>query len=159
MSDSPAMRRGLPSPALVIASVALFAALAGAGFAASVALVKSPRPVTLVSGSMSANGKLIGGLSHGTERSTGVYTLTINGNPFAANKFFPQPRLSVTPQVITISGSGFDQKVPATCEIASETMTPNGSATAEVDCFTYDPASGWKPADAAFDFQMLGASR
>jgi hypothetical protein len=160
MSDSRAMRRRLPSPALVIASIALFVALGGAGFAASLALVKAPQRTTLISGSMSANGKLIGGLSHGTERSTGVYTLTINGNTFALhNKSFPQPRLSVTPQVITISGSGFDQKVPATCEIASETIAQNGSATAEVDCFTYDPASGWHPADAAFDFQMVGPSR
>jgi hypothetical protein len=153
------MRRRLPSPALVIASIALFAVLGGAGFAASVALVRAPKPVTLVSGVMSANGKLIGGLSHGTERSTGVYTLTINGATFAPFKPFPEPRLSVTPHMITISGSGFDQKVPATCEIASETIAKDGSATAEVDCFTYDPASGWKPASAAFDFQMLGASR
>jgi len=153
------MRRRLPSPALVIASLALFVALAGAGVAASLALVRSPKPVMLVSGSMSANGKLIGGLAHGTEKSTGVYTLTINGDTFAPNKTFLLPRMSVTPQVITISGSGFEQKVPPTCEVASETIAQNGSATAEVDCFTYDAASGWQPADAAFDFQMLGPSR
>jgi hypothetical protein len=153
------MRRRLPSPALVIGSIALFAALGGAGFAASVALVKAPKPVTLVSGSMSANGKLLGGLSHGTERSPGVYTLTINGTPFAANKVFPLPRLSVTPHMITITGSGFDRTVPATCEIANETIAKDGSATAEVDCFTYDPAAGWTPASAAFDFQLLGPSR
>lgn len=153
------MRRRLPSPALVIASVALFVALAGSGVAAALALVRAPKPVTLVSGSMSADGKLIGGLSHGTERSTGVYTLTINGNTFAPNKSFLQPRLSITPQVITISGAGFEQKVPPTCEVASETIAANGSATAEVDCFTYDPASGWQPADAGFDFQMVGPSR
>ena len=154
------MRRRLPSPALVIASIALFLAVGGAGYAASVALVKAPKPTTLISGSVLANGKLIGGLAHGTERSTGVYTLTINGNPFAANnKLFVQPRLSVTPQVITISGSGFEQKVAPTCAVASEKFAPAGSATAEVDCFTYDPATGWVPSDAAFDFQMAGPSR
>ena len=154
------MRRRLPSPALVIASLALFLALGGAGFAAATALVKAPKPVTLVSGSMSANGKLLGGLSHGTEKSTGVYTLTINGNTFAPNnKLFLQPRLSISPQVITINGSGFEQKIAPTCAVATETIAANGSATAEVDCFTYDAASGWVPADAAFDFQMLGPSR
>src|SRR3954468_15331033 len=153
------MRRRLPSPALVIASVALFLALGGAGFAASLALVHAPQRTTLISGSMSANGKLIGGLSHGTEKSTGVYTLTINGNTFAShNKLFLQPRLSVTPQVITISGSGFEQKVAPTCAVATETIASNGSATAEVDCFTYEPASGWKPAGAAFHFPMLLSS-
>jgi hypothetical protein len=153
------MRRRLPTPALVIASIALFVALGGAGFAAATALVKAPQPVTLVSGSMSADGKLIGGLSHGTEKSTGVYTLTINGNTFAPhNKVFLVPRLSVTPQVITISGSGFDQKLPPTCAVANETFAPNGSARAEVDCFTYNAATGWVPADAAFDFQVAGPS-
>ncbi len=108
---------------------------------------------------MSANGKLIGGLSHGTERSKGVYTLTISGNQFAPNsKLFLAPRLSITPQVITISGSGFEQKIPPTCTVASEKIAPNGGATAEVDCFTYDPAAGWAPTEAAFDFQMLGPS-
>jgi hypothetical protein len=99
-------------------------------------------------------------LSHGTERSTGVYTLTINGLTFSPNnKVFLQPRLSVTPQVITISGSGFQQKVVPTCAVASESIRPNGSALAEVDCFTFDAAKGsWVPADAAFDFQMLGPS-
>ena len=154
------MRRRLPSPALVIASIALFVALGGAGFAASLALVKAPQRTTLVSGSMSANGKLIGGLSHGTERSTGVYTLTINGTPFRSHdQIFLQPRLSVTPQVITISGSGFDQKIVPSCAVADEKFAANGSATAEVDCFTYDAKAGWQPADAAFDFQMAGPSR
>jgi hypothetical protein len=138
---------------------ALFVALAGAGVAASLALVRAPKPVMLVSGSMSANGKLIGGLSHGTEKSTGVYTLTINGDAFAPNKSFPAPRLSVTPQVITIQGSGFEQKVVPTCAVASETIASNGGATAEVDCFTYDPAAGWQPSEAAFDFLMIGPSR
>ena len=34
-----------------------------------------------------------------------------------------------------------------------------GSATAEVDCFAYDPAAGWQPASTAFDFQIVGPSR
>jgi hypothetical protein len=158
VSDSSrSMRRRLPSPALVIASIALFLALGGAGFAASLALVKAPKPITLVSGSMSASGKLIGGLSHGTEKSTGVYTLTIIGNTFGLTKAFPQPRLNVTP-TITVQGSGLAPSPPS-CAVASETIAANGGATAEVDCFRYDPATGWKPAEAGFDFQMVGPSR
>ncbi len=151
------MRRRLPSPALVIASIALFLALGGAGFAASLALVKAPQPTTLVSGSMSANGKLIGSLSHGTERSTGVYTLTINGDTFAHGRAaFPQPRLSVTP-TLTISGKGAAPN-PPTCSVVSEVIGANGGATAEVDCFTYEPAAGWMPTSVGFDFQMVGPS-
>ncbi len=152
------MRRRLPSPALIVAMIALFAALGGAGFAASLALVKAPQPVTLVSGSMSASGKLIGGLSHGTERSPGVYTLTISGNTFGLNKSsFPQPRLSVTP-TLTIAGSGAAANPPS-CAVAAEKLASNGGATAEVHCFVYDPAAGWVPASTGFDFQMLGPSR
>jgi len=33
-----------------------------------------------------------------------------------------------------------------------------GGATLEVDCFTYDAASGWQPASATFDFQIVGPS-
>jgi hypothetical protein len=154
------MRRRLPTPALVIACIALFVALGGAGFAASVAMVKAPQLTTLVSGSMSANGKLIGGLSHGTERSAGVYTLTITGGTFAFNnKSFPQPRLSVTP-TLTIVGKAGAATPPPSCAVASEAIASNGRATAEVDCFTYDAAAGgWVPTSTGFDFQMLGPSR
>ncbi len=150
------MRRRLPTPALVIACIALFVALGGAGFAASFALVKAPQPTTLVSGSMSANGKLIGGLSHGTEISPGHYTFTLPANTFRVTRLFPQPRLSVTP-TLTISGIGAAVSPPS-CAVASEKLSANGGATAEVDCFTYDPATGWKPAEAGFDFQMIGQS-
>ena len=153
------MRRRLPSPALIIASIALFVALGGAGFAASFALVKAPQPTKLISGNMSASGKLIGGLAHGTERSPGVYTLTISGSQFALhNTSFPQPRLSVTP-TLTISGKNGAATNPPTCTVVSEAIGANGGATAEVDCFTYNPAAGWVPTSAGFDFQMLGPSR
>lgn len=138
---------------------ALFVALGGAGFAASVAMVQAPQLTTLVSGSMSPNGKLIGSLAHGTERSTGVYTLTINGNGFAfANKSFPQPRLMVSP-AITIVGKTGAPPSPPSCAVASETIGSNHRATAEVDCFTYDAKAGWVPTNAGFDFQLLGPSR
>ena len=129
MSDTPAMRRRLPSPALVIGMVALFVALGGAGFAASVAMVQAPQRTTLVSGNMSANGKLIGGLSHGTERSTGVYTLTITGGTFAFDdKSFPQPRLSVTPTLTIAGKAGASTPPPPSCAVASETIGSNGRA-------------------------------
>ncbi len=147
------MRRRLPSPALVIASVALFVALAGAGFAASLALVRAPRPVTLVSGHMPADGKLIGGLSHGTEKSTGVYTLTIRGDTFA-----PAKHLRGKVEAVLFTSPG-ERATPAQCNVASEDLTSSGGATAEVDCFTFDPAAGWQPAETAFDFQMIGPSR
>jgi hypothetical protein len=150
------MRRRLPTPALIIASIALFAALSGAGFAAARTLVAAPKASTLVYGRMSANGKLVGSWSRGTEKSTGVYTLTINGNTFAPNKAFAPGQVVVSPQVITISGSGFAQKVPPTCAVATETIASNGSERAEVDCFRYDAATGWVPADAGFDFQVVG---
>jgi hypothetical protein len=137
--------------------IALFAALGGAGFAASLALVKTPKPVTLVSGSMSANGKLTGSLSHGTEKSTGVYTLTINGGAFAQRKAALHP-LNIQ-IAVDMNAKGVATIPPPACVVASEDLASNGGATAEVDCFAYDPAAGWKPAEAGFDFQMLGPSR
>jgi len=154
------MRRRLPSPALVIASIALFVVLGGAGFAAATAFVRAAKPTALVFGSMSADGKLVGGLSHGTEISEGVYSITVRGDTFAPNGGLSLARSAITPQVITITGSGFDQKLPPTCAIANEAVTPSGGATLAVDCFTYDAASGsWQPASAAFDFQIVGPSR
>lgn len=155
------MRRRLPSPALVIASIALFVALGGAGFAAATAFVRAAKPITLVTGSMSANGKLQGSLSHGTERSTGVYTLTIAGDTFAPNKLFPQVRAIVSSRTITVVGTNgaADKVLDPTCDTSGGDIASDGSATLEVDCFTYDPAAGWVPTDTAFDFQMLGPSR
>jgi hypothetical protein len=151
------MRRRLPSPALVIASAALFVALAGAGAAAGLALVWSPRSNVVVSGSVTPDGKLIGGLSHGTEKSTGVYTITVNGTPFAPSKAVPHP-LNIQ-LAVDINAKGVTTIPPPACAIASQDIDSNGGATAEVDCFAYDPASGWQPADAGFDFQMVGPSR
>jgi hypothetical protein len=147
------MRRRLPSPALVIASLALFLALAGAGVAAGLALVRAPKPVILVSGSMSANGKWFGGLAHGSEKSTGVYTLTINGDTFAPNSTARGVHTFVTPLLRT----GADgTTAPSHCGVSTETVASDGSAGVEIDCFAYDPAAGWQPADAAFDVQVLG---
>lgn len=152
------MRRRLPSPALVLASIALFVALAGAGVAAGLAIVRSPQPTMLVSGAMPASGKLQGGLAHGTERSTGVYTLTIRGDTFSApNRYFPQVNAMISP-TITIAGKGVTT-IPPECSVAQEDLASNGSATVEVDCFTYDPAAGWVPAETGFDFQVVGPSR
>jgi hypothetical protein len=135
--------------------VALFVALAGAGVAASLTLVRAPKPVMLVSGNMPADGKLIGGLSHGTEKSTGVYTLTIRGDTFAPNGANAALRSVVTP-VVPANAVGIG---PPMCSVAAENVASNGGATAEVDCFSYDPAAGWQPASTAFDFQMVGPSR
>jgi len=155
------MRR-LPSPALVIAAVALFVALAGAGFAASIAFVRSPRPLAILPASVAADGKVTGAHMTGGRVSAGVYTLTIRGDEFAPNRFggIVTPVQSIiSARVLTVIGSGFPTKVPPTCETASEQIASNGSATVEVDCFTYDPAAGWQPTDAAFDVQVSGPSR
>jgi hypothetical protein len=146
------MRRRLPSPALVIASLALFVALAGAGVAASVALVKSPKPITLVPGSVSAAGKVTGAHLTGTRVSQGVYTLTISGNTFAATKA-PIAELFA---VARTSTPGHQIHQAQYCGTAREAIASNGSATAEVDCLAYDPATGWTPADTPFDVEMIG---
>jgi hypothetical protein len=38
-------------------------------------------------------------------------------------------------------------------------ITATGGGLSEIDCFKYDPAVGWHPADTAFDFLMVGPSR
>jgi len=153
------MRRRLPSPALVIASIALFLALGGAGFAASLALVKAPGAVNFVPASVSAHGKVTGRWVTGARVSEGVYTLTIRGDTFAPNAAITPIQSIVSPQVLTISGAGFSRKVAPTCETASKAIASNGAARVEVDCFTFDPASGWQPTDAAFDIQVIGPGR
>jgi hypothetical protein len=151
------MRRRLPSPALVVASVALFVALGGAaGFAASLALVKSPQPVTLISGSVSADGKVAGARLTGHRASAGVYTLTVSANAFhLTDRTAAGHAWNNSKPVKSSTGT----MIPSTCDTAGEVIKPNGSATVEVDCFTYDGATGWVPTDAAFDFLMLGPSR
>ena len=147
--------RRLPSPALVIASLALFVALAGAGTAASLFLVRAPKPVMLVSGDVSASGKVTGPRLTGGRQSVGVYTLTIRGDTFAPS---PLSKVHATAGPFTFTGHA-SRYSPAICNVASEDLAPNGSATAEVDCFTYDDVAGWQPTDVAFDFQMVGPSR
>lgn len=143
------MRR--PSPALVVAMVALFVALGGAGFAASLALapVTSPKAVVMVPGSVSAAGKVTGARMTGGRVSTGVYTITISGGTFAPGRTgqaFASARM--------VSGGGIN--IPQICDVASMDIALNGSARAQVDCFT--PGSGGlKPADAAFDLQIVGS--
>jgi len=148
------MRR--PSPALVVASIALFVALGGAGFAASLALspVRSPKPVVLVPGSVSANGKVTGTRMTGGRASLGVYTITISGGTFASNKTFKQIE-----SMVGVHASSNGKVIDPTCDTSGGTVGSNGSATVEVDCFTYDLASGRQPTDAAFDIQVIGPSR
>jgi hypothetical protein len=151
------MRRRLPSPALVIASVALFVALAGSGVAASLFLVRAPKPVMLVPASVSADGKVTGAGAHGQREGVGDYTITIRGDTFAPTATRLSVQSSVSP-VITISGSGL-RNSPPICNIASETLGSNGSATAHVLCYSLDNGVTWEPQDVSFDFQMVGPSR
>lgn len=155
------MRRRLPSPALVIASIALFVALAGAGAAASLFLVRSTKPVMLMSGSVGLSGTISGAGLSGGRVSEGVYVITIRGDSFAPARNFPRVRATVTPEVITIiGGNGASAKLAPSCAVASRNIASNGGATAEVDCFKFDAASGdWVPTDAAFDLQLVGPSR
>jgi hypothetical protein len=150
------MRRR-PSPALVIACIALFLALSGAGFAASLALVRSVQPVALVPGSVSADGKVTGTRLTGERVSQGVYTLTINGPAFGQNGKASAVRTLVTPQVITIAGS--NRVVAPTCDTSGTGFASDGSRTVQVSCFAFDPATGWAPIDASFDVQFAGSPR
>ncbi|MDX6481438.1 MAG: hypothetical protein QOG85_1948, partial [Gaiellaceae bacterium] len=52
------MRR--PSPALLVAVLALFLAVGGVGYAASVAYVRSAQPIVLLPAGVSADGKVTG---------------------------------------------------------------------------------------------------
>jgi hypothetical protein len=153
------MRRRLPSPAVVIASLALFVALGGAGFAASLALapVRSPNPLVLLPAGVSAAGKVTGPRMTGGRVSEGVYTLTIRGDTFAASKISTPIHTAVSAYA---DGTGTSAKfaTPSTCEVATKTIAPNGSARLEVDCFAFGSA-GWKPADTAFDVQIAGPGR
>jgi hypothetical protein len=150
------MRRRLPSPALVIACVALFVALAGAGFAASLALVRAPEPVTLVSGGVGTNGKATGVGVTGGRKSQGVYVITIRGDMFSTAASARHLRDKVEAVLFTKPG---ERTTPPQCTVASEAIMSNGGAKSEIDCFKYDPATGWHPADAAFDFLMDGPTR
>lgn len=145
-----------PSPALVVASIALFVALGGAGVAATLALapVRSPQPLVLLPAHVSANGKVVGPRLTGSRSSAGVYTLTVRGDTFAPN--------ATSRGVYTVNTSILSKGAapgPATCAVASENLTSNGGAKAEVDCYTFNGAVGWQPTDAAFDLQIAGPSR
>jgi len=150
------MRR--PSPALIVAMAALFLALGGAGYAASVALVQSAKPLVLLPANVSADGKVTGARMTGGRVSEGVYTLTIRGDSFAANRISTPIQSMVSPIDGTGTSAQFSAPTAATCQVSTETIAQNGSAKVEVDCFTFGSA-GWKPADSAFDVQVVGPGR
>jgi hypothetical protein len=152
------MRRRLPSPALVIASIALFLALAGTGAATEFAILRTGHPTRLVSGNVSTDGKVVGSGLTGGRKSAGVYTLTVTGNTFARKPFVTGQAI-VSPIVLEAFVNGRVVKVPPSCDVAAKSFASNGSAKAEVDCFTYGGSTGWVPTDASFDFQMTGPSR
>ena len=121
-------------------------------------LVKSPKPVTLVPGNVSADGKVTGTRLSGARVSQGIYTLTISGSTFSPGftGTIPSIQAIVSPHVITIIGS--NKVLDPTCDTTGQKIRSNGSAVLQVDCFVFDPASGPKPTDAAFDVQISGPS-
>jgi hypothetical protein len=144
-----------PSPALVIACVALFVALGGAGFAASRFVVQAVRPTMFFHGRVGANGSVVVGPGLKASRvSAGVYTLTITGDPFRAGRISPGD-ITVVAYVVDNS-AGAKAFAPPVCNPASSQIQTDGSATAKVECFTLDPAAGWQPTDAAFSFAFSG---
>jgi hypothetical protein len=91
-----------------------------------------------------------------------VYTLTIRGDSFAGEKISTPIHSSVTPfgdGTGTAAQSTAPPPNPATCTVAKEAMATDGSANVEVHCFAYDARTGWLPADAAFDVQVVGPGR
>ena len=155
------MRGRVPSPALVIASIALFLALAGTAAATEFAILRTGHPTRLVSGSVSADGTVTGARLTGARQSTGVYTVIISGYTFATHKTFAPGQTTVSPLVLEgyLTSDGRRINVPPRCDVASQHIALNGSAKVEVDCFTYDAKTGWIPTDASFDFVMLGPAR
>ena len=132
-------------------------ALGGAGFAASLALVKAPQPITLVAGGVGTNGKVTGAGVSGGRQSKGVFVITIRGDMFAPSARTKHLRQVASAHLVyDVSGA---PSAPPTCAFGSNDFAANGSATATIDCFEFDRAAGWQPADAAFDFQIVGPSR
>ena len=152
------MRRRLPSPALVIASVALFVALAGAGAAASLFLVRAPQPAMLVSGGVGPDGTVTGPGLSGGRVSEGDYVITIRGDMFSptSNLRTKHLRMVVEP-TITIDGRGVPTISPQ-CGVASTDISSNGGGTAHVVCYSLDN-SVWVEQDASFDLLLVGPSR
>jgi hypothetical protein len=156
------MRRRLPSPAVVIASIALFVALAGAGVAASTAFVRSIKPMSIVAGSVDIGGTISGAGLSGGERSAGVYVITVRGDTFApeaSRAIWPHMHAVASP-TLTINGKGVTTIPPQACVVTSEDLASNGGGTVEVHCSAFDPATGsWEPTDMPFDLQVVGPSR
>ncbi len=138
---------------------ALFVALGGAGVAASLALVRAPQATMQLTGSVSLDGLVSGPRLTGNRVSEGVYSLTIAGDTFAPTLRTKHLRAFVSAKLPAVTDPTGAHSAPPICEVASEAMASNGSATAEVDCITFDPGTLWEPADASFDVLFLGPSR
>ena len=149
MSDSPAMRR--PSPALVVAMVALFVALGGAGFAAAMAVfpVQAVKPTVYFAGRVTGPGVNGQGLKV-THVNTGSYTLTITGEPF--KRASAPANMTVSPFV---APGKAEIPPPTVCNLTSSQIQTNGSVIAGVLCQSYS-STGWKPSDTEFNFALSG---
>jgi hypothetical protein len=134
--------------------VALFAALGGVGFAAAMTVF----PVQAVKPTVYYSGRVLPATGAGpngqglkvTHVETGVYTLTISGEPF--KRALAPANMTLSPIVV----QGKAQAPPPTvCNLTSSQIQANGSVTAGVVCQAYGP-TGWKPTDTAFNFAVSG---
>jgi hypothetical protein len=148
------MRRRLPSPALVIGCIALFAALGGAGYAAVLTLspVQAIKPTVYAAGRIGTNAAVEAGVGvKAGHPDLGSYTLTISGEPF---------RRASAPALMTVSPltppTGKATAPPPTlCNLISSQIQTTGIVTAGVRCYALSSGT-WKPADAEFDFALSG---
>ncbi len=147
------MRR--PTPALVIACVALFAALGGIGFAASRATqypLTSIRRLRTRVMKVPINGVVPKGSPITSKRvAVGVYALSTPAGSFA--KTFAPGQTTVSPLVL--EGKSGAPTAPAICDLTSSQIESDGSAKVGVDCFAYG-STGWQPADTAFNVEIVG---
>lgn len=114
----------------------------------------------MLAANVSSDGKVTGARVHGERATTGVYTLTIIGDTFGSGASGRHLRDKIeavlfTPLLDRKSRNGTVTHCSGNDK--DRTAAPDGSIVLEVDCFAYDPASGWQPADSAFDVQMVGA--
>lgn len=150
--------RRLPSPAVVIASAALFVALAGAGAAASLFLVRAPQPTMLVSGQVGADGLVTGPGLSGGRVSEGDYVITIRGDMFSPTSSARTKHLrAFVEPTFTVNASGL-RTIPPQCGVVSTDISSNGGGTARVLCYSVDGTT-WVEQDASFDLALLGPSR
>ena len=131
--------------------LALFLALGGAGFAASMAVfpVQAVKPTVYFAGRVTGAGVNGQGLKV-SHPSTGSYTLTITGEPF--KRASAPANMTVSPFAVL----GKAQIPPPTvCDLTSSQIQTNGSVIAAVVCQAYG-SGGWKPADTEFNFALSG---